>query len=125
MLENNKLDLVCIVVAFVVYFFNRFVLKSATTGNVKYFCKNHLNDLVCPLFFLGISQIVLKLIHIRLEKLISILSLTIAGAFVWEVIGPWLNPQSVGDPIDVLCYVAGGLVYYFLNRFIDIRTNGD
>jgi len=42
--------------------------------------------------------------------------LTILGSFVWEIVVPAIDPTSVSDPVDALCYGLGAIGYLALRR---------
>ena len=38
------------------------------------------------------------------------------SGFVWEYLAPIINPNSVSDPIDLVCYFIGTTIYYLFFR---------
>lgn len=115
-LRSRKLNLWCMLAVAVLYSLNKLVLIPHATGAVGYFCRCYLNDLVCPLFFLGYCQIFLIWIGRELVYYRHCLLWGMTGGLVWEYIAPLLNARAVSDPLDLLCYFAGTTVYFILLR---------
>ena len=72
----------------------------------------HLNDLVCPLFFLGYCQIWLSWAGYKAMDYRHMVIYGMAGGFIWEYFAPFINPRSVSDLLDLACYFAGIHIYY-------------
>lgn len=111
-LGKRKTNLLCICISVGVYIANNYLIKNITQGFFRYICVNYLNDFMCPLFFLGVSEILLIYADVEIQSLGGILMIICAAGFVWEIIGPIININSVGDCIDFVCYIIGGIVYY-------------
>ena len=109
---GSKMDLFGMGIALFVYFFNKFVLLSITDGIARYFCQCYLNDLVCPLFFLGCCQIVWRCIGQEIVTYPACLLFGMSGGLVWEYVAPIINSKSVSDPMDLLCYFFGTTLYF-------------
>lgn len=119
----RKLNLWCICSALMIYGINHFYLSSFDTGPLAPFFRGYLNDLVCPLFFLGFCQIFLIWVGHELRSYWPCLLLTMAAGLIWEYGAPLINPRSVSDPLDLLCYLLGCTLYYTLLRRSAQRDN--
>ena len=112
--QHRKRNFWCICSALLIYGINRFFLSSYITGPLAPFFRGYLNDLVCPLFFLGVCQILLIWVGHELRFYWHCLLLTMAAGLIWEYGAPLINPRSVSDPLDLLCYFIGCTLYYAL-----------
>lgn len=115
-LMKRKMNTICMGISLGVYTANKYLFKKTFKGVLGYICVNHLNDFMCPLFFLGIAEILLIIADIEVRSFWGIMLISCASGFVWEVVGPIINPNSVGDFIDFICYIAGGGIYYGILR---------
>ena len=107
-------NVVSITIALIVYVLNKSILMKHAKCFFKYFFTCYLNDLVCPLFFLGFAQIIFKWARIEIRQYRYILVLGVFGGFVWEFVAPIINPKSVADIFDFVCYIVGTNIYWFL-----------
>ena len=111
---ERKINIYCIVFAMWVYFINKTILIPNISGAIGLFCRCYLNDLVCPLFFLGYSQIMLIWINFELKSYKSIIALGMFAGVIWEFFAPIINYKSVTDYYDLLCYFLGSLFFAFI-----------
>ena len=106
--------------ALLIYGINKLWLFKITTGELEIFCRSFLNDLVCPLFFLGFANIVFLWAGIELNSYIKCVSIGMTAGVVWEYFAPIVNTKSTTDPWDLICYFIGISIYYLIFR---IETN--
>ena len=96
------------------YAFNRWMLKPRVHNA---FLHDHFNDLLlipCALPALLLLQRWLRLR--RHDQVPTVGEITLylgVWSILFEVIGPRIMPKTVGDPWDVVAYVAGGIVAGF------------
>lgn len=112
--RKRKTNIICMTVAVVIYCFNQLLLKKQFVGIIGYFCKCYLNDLVCPLFFLSYSQIILIWAKYEIRTYTGLLFLGMTAGFIWEYFAPFINPKAVSDIYDLICYFCGIQIYYFV-----------
>jgi hypothetical protein len=90
------------------YALNRFVLKPRVHSA---FLHNHFNDLLlipCALPPLLLMQRLLKLrADDEFPKLSEIALYLTVWSILFEVLGPYIIPWTVGDPWDVVAYTVG------------------
>lgn len=98
------------------YLVNRFIFRAdpalafpLTTISV------YLPDLMAPIALFSASNIVFALAGFQLRKLLPMMVFCLFACFVWEFIAPMLIPWSVPDPIDIVLYFVGTLLYWLLN----------
>lgn len=49
------------------------------------------------------------------------IALTLFAGIVWEYFAPVINPRAKTDPLDLVCYLAGAVIYYLCMHFIEKR----
>lgn len=111
---RRKTNVICMLVAIVIYCLNQLVLKKLFEGGMGYFCNCYLNDLVCPLFFLSCAQIMLIWAKYEIKNYIGLLLLGMSAGCVWEYFAPVINHNAVTDVYDLVCYFGGIQIYYFV-----------
>ena len=115
---EHKTELLIIAGTLLLYSLNRFTLVFSFLP--LGFAGNHLNDLLGGVFILGFTNLILSFsrYQFRIDSWVKALVLSLSCALVWELAAPLFVPWSVGDPLDVIAYVAGGLVYLLIKRCI-------
>lgn len=114
---KRRVNILCMGAALSVYCLNKFLLINISSGPIRYFFRCYLNDLVCPLFFLGYCQILFIWVEHELSSYKSCLLLGMSAGIVWEYFAPVINSKAVSDPLDLLCYFIGSTIYVVLMRF--------
>ena len=98
------------------YTFNKLYLKTHTDNIL---IQNHLNDvlagvlLLCYINALSIVSNQPKLIVTRLS---TVALITLSSGLFWEYITPLYLSKSVSDPLDVIAYIVGGVLYWILTK---------
>lgn len=110
----RPINLTLIICVSILYFINNTVLKLCTTGHLQLFFICHFNDLICPLFFLSYSNLLLITIQRELTKIKGIVLLCLIAGLIWEYFTPLIKPSSVSDIVDIICYLVGASLYWFL-----------
>ena len=113
-ITRRKSNYICILIAIGIYVINKIWLIENTHGELQYFCQCYLNDLVCPLFFIGFSQILLIWAENEMVYIRQYILFIVVYGLIWEYIAPLINPKAVTDVKDIWCYLLGMLVYYVL-----------
>lgn len=120
---KRKINLVEMTTAICVYIINKACLIPYTQGQLNYFCRCYLNDLVCPLFFLGYCQILLIWIDHEIKSWWKCMLLIMVAGCIWEYGAPFINAKSVSDVWDLVCYFVGGMVYFLFMKYEQNREN--
>ena len=103
--------------AMLVYILNRSIKDNITLPIIGYLCRCHLNDFIGGGVFLGYVNILLiisgrKQNHtLRFTLLISLLA-----SICWEYIAPLFLWYSTSDFWDIVSYVTGALLYFFIMK---------
>ncbi len=90
------------------------------------FINNYVNNLLCIPLVLTLCLIVLQ--NIKSDNRLTIpifviTSVTLYYIFYFEWYLPNVNPRYTADIIDVSLYIAGGVIFYFLqNKYISQPT---
>ena len=110
--HGRRRDIFCCAAAALLYLGNRLVFIHSDLAAVRYFCRCFFNDLLCPLFFLPICDMLLACIDRPFRRARTVFFFTLCASLLWELAGPLINPRSVFDPLDFLCYFAGAAFYW-------------
>jgi hypothetical protein len=95
-----------------VFILNNVWLKDITNGTLNMFCRCYLNDLVCPLFFLGYCEVIFIWIKNEIKSYSILLLIGMMAGVIWEYFAPVINSKAISDPFDLLCYFIGINIYY-------------
>lgn len=114
---RRKINWVGIAIAICVYIVNKMCLIPYTRGQLNYFCRCYLNDVVCPLFFLGYCQILLIWIDHEIKSWWKCMLFIMIAGCVWEYGAPFINAKAVSDVWDLVCYFIGGTVYFLAMKY--------
>ena len=109
----------------VLYFLNNRWFKAHTDGPVQYFMICHFNDLICPLFFLAYSNLLLLTVGRELRKIHWVLLFGLCSGLIWEFFAPVIKPTATADPWDLLFYLIGTGLYWCILKFITRRRPQD
>lgn len=92
------------------YSLNRGWMQSQVGGA---FLKGHFNDLLMIPAALPLVLWIHEQLRWRQVGVFPTFGEVLAHVGIWswvcEGLGPRLNPRAVSDPVDVLCYLAGGV----------------
>lgn len=113
-LKKMPINGILIVVITLLYFVNNYILKKHTIGFLNYYFICYFNDLICPLFFLSYVNMLLITIGKKITKLMCILFICVLTGVVWEFFAPFIKNSSTTDFCDIVCYILGGVLYYFI-----------
>ena len=121
---KRKCNIFCMTVALMVYAINKIWLTNITAGAAEVFCRSFLNDLVCPLFFLGFANIAFLWAGFELNSYLKCVLVGMISGLIWEYFAPVINKKATSDPWDLLCYFIGISIYYLILR-IEINYSKD
>ncbi len=80
---------------------------------------DHLTDLYAvPLYCYTIEFLMTKVFNYKFKlDLIFILTSTLYLTLIFEIFGPLFSDKFVGDFIDVICYLVGGLAFFYYRKY--------
>lgn len=111
-LKNEKFNLSLIIVFGELYLINKIFLSYLSIPYLNYFFRCYFNDLICPLVFLPIVNIILAFEKYKVSRFVHLLSVGFTAGLFWEYVAPLFVKDSVSDPIDLCCYVLGTIFYW-------------
>jgi hypothetical protein len=79
----------------------------------------YFNDFISIPLMLHASSLLMGFIYGRIPYYLSVIKIAlavIATSVFFELVLPRMNYGFIADPIDVLVYAIGGLVYYLIQR---------
>ena len=118
-------DPVCIA-SLIIYAINRFVLKPRHIGG--WFTHGYLNDLLCLPLFVPIILYIQRILGIRSHDGYPRPWEIFQQWVIFSVMFQWVIPKfpktftSAGDPLDMIAYLAGGVVAGFVWNLYDRRS---
>lgn len=72
--------------------------------------------MICPLFILGVSQIMLIWAGYEIKYFRHYISQGVLTGIIVEYFAPIINPKSV-DVLDIVCYIVGIFFYYIFWKY--------
>lgn len=113
-IKKRPINIFLIAIVVILYLINNLFIKKHSSGLANLFFSGYFNDLLCPIAFLSYINILLLTRNIEITKPKTVILICLVSSIIWELLTPLIKKNSVGDPIDVLCYVLGGLVYCYI-----------
>ena len=115
------INIILIITVLALYFLNNTYFKHATSGIVQHMFICHFNDLICPSFLMSYANLLLLTVGKRVVSLKGILFIIIPAGLIWEFFAPFIKPSTTTDLYDLLCYVIGGVLYYFIVKTVGCK----
>ena len=70
-----------------------------------------------------IANILLITADFELKSFTPVFAVGLLTGLFWEYVAPLLNPKSVSDPVDLMCYLAGTVLYYSIYKMYSRAEN--
>jgi hypothetical protein len=114
--KAKKIDLLCIIIVYSLYLCNNAFIKPNISGLFASFFTGHFNDSIATIMLLAYCNIsyAAKAPEKRVDNLYKLIIICFIWGVLWENFAPIFNPIAVKDPLDVLCYCFGGIIYYVI-----------
>lgn len=117
------LDAGMLIVCAILFYSNRLFLIDTVAAlwpgtTIAYIATCHLNDFIGGFAFMCYVNLLLDLVKPQARfksPLVILIFISLCGLF-WEYAAPAFVAESVSDPIDVLSYAFGGLIYWLVTR---------
>lgn len=116
-------DAISLLVCAALFYANSFmfidlVIGYAPESPLSYVASCHLNDFIGGVAFMCYTNLLIDLVkpEVRFKKLSSILLFMLLCGLFWEYIAPFFVVGSVSDPLDVMSYALGGILYWLLTK---------
>ena len=113
-IKRRPVNIYCIIGSLFLYGINQVLLKNILSGVPGMVCNCYFNDLLCPLFFIAFTELVLLWDGVEIRSFWLMQILIICCGLIWEYVIPRTN--AVADPRDLICYSVGAALYYALMR---------
>ena len=114
--DYRIINLSIFITSIILYGFNTIIFSSINNYNLHYFFSSYFNDLLAPLLLFSYINLILSLIDKKMYSLKYLFLIIILSSFVWEFIAPIFKPNSISDPIDILFYFIGTMVYWIIYK---------
>jgi hypothetical protein len=98
------------------YVLNTLIFSKITSFRLNYFFNCYFNDLLAPILLLSYINLLLSILKEKIYSLKYLILIILLCSIVWEYLIIYFKPNSVSDPLDVLFYLLGTLIYWFLAK---------
>lgn len=117
-MSSRRSNLALSVSIIVLYFLNRLVSPILPQSLFKQFLTCYFNDMLCGILIVAYSNFILSFYrgNFYFRKLWHIGLLVLVCGLFWEFVTPVFRQSSIGDPLDIVAYLAGGGVYWLFSR---------
>lgn len=110
--ENFAIFIICTLL----HVLNVFILSNINNYGLNYFFSGYFDDLLAPLLLFSYINILLSFYNKKMYSLKYLIIFILMVSIVWEYIIIFIKPTSVTDPVDVLFYVFGTLIYWRVHK---------
>lgn len=115
------MDAVILLVTAILFYANEHLITPAisysTSGTIWYYLiTSHANDLLGGIAFMAYTNLLFSLVRpeLRFKKLTSIAIYIFFCGLFWEYVAPLFVPNSISDPLDILTYLIGAILYWVI-----------
>lgn len=126
--QKRPINILLMIFVSGLYLANNLIIKPNSGGILHMFFCCYFNDLICPLFFFAYTNMLLLTIDKELTNFWAICGMGVIVSVAWEYCAPYLKSSSVSDPVDIVCYMAGSVMYWGLLKlfiYIQKRKNSE
>lgn len=98
-----------------VCFINKLKFINVENVYIKNFINGYLNDILGVIVFMLYLSIVLSFTKKDfIFKLVHVESIILISGILWEYVTPLYRNDTVSDPIDILAYLFGGALFWYI-----------
>ncbi len=115
-LRVHTRDCVLFFAAVLLFLCNTYFVRGQLGGIAGRFFDGHFHDLLAPLLMLSYTNTLLSVLSLRVRRLPSVLGFIAVCGVVWEYVTPLYKPDTTSDPLDLLAYMLGAVIYWALAR---------
>lgn len=116
--ENILIFIICVLL----YMMNTLTFSKINNFILHYFFTGYFNDLIAPLLLFSYINLLLSFIDKNVYSLKYLIIIIISCSFFWEYLVLFFKPTGISDPVDVLFYIMGTLIYWIIYK-IWIQTS--
>ncbi len=124
-IKKRPINPILMLISVALYFVNNFYIKPNTSGVVHVFFVSFFNDILCPLLFLGYSNMLLITVGKEITKLWMLVLFCFFSGCIWEFVAPLLKKGAITDYCDLNCYVMGAVIYWCILKFYKKRYSSN
>lgn len=104
------------IISVVLHVLNVFIFSNINNSTLNYFFSCYFDDLLAPLLLFSYINILLSFYNKKIYSLKYLIIFILLVSIVWEYLIGFIKPNSVSDPIDILAYVLGTLIYWIIHK---------
>ena len=104
------------IISVLLYLLNRFIILNINNSTIHYFFSGYFDDLLAPLLLFSYINILLSFYNKKIYSLKYLIIFILLVSIVWEYLIIFIKPTSVSDPIDVIFYILGTLIYWIIHK---------
>ena len=104
------------IISVVLHVLNVFIFSNINNSTLNYFFSCYFDDLLAPLLLFSYINILLSFYNKKIYSLKYLIIFILLVSIVWEYLIGFIKPSSVSDPIDILAYVLGTLIYWIIHK---------
>ena len=111
------------IISVILYLLNRFIILNINNFTIHYFFSSYFDDLLAPLLLFSYINILLSFYNKKIYSLKYLIMSILLVSIVWEYLIVFIKHKSVSDPIDVIFYISGTLIYWIIyNKWKQKKT---
>lgn len=95
---------------------NKYVFLNINNSTIHYFFSCFFDDLLAPLLLFSYINLLLSIYGKKIYTLKFLIVFILIVSVVWEYLIVYIKPTSVSDPLDVLFYVTGTIIYWIIHK---------
>ena len=104
------------IISVLLYLLNRFIILNINNSTIHYFFSGYFDDLLAPLLLFSYINILLSFYNKKIYSLKYLIIFILLVSIVWEYLIVFIKPTSLSDPIDVIFYILGTLIYWIIHK---------
>lgn len=113
---NRFENFLIFIISVLLYLLNRFIFLNINNSTLNFFFSCYFDDLLAPLLLFSYINILLSFYNKKIYSLKYLIIFILLVSIVWEYLICFIRPTSVSDPIDILFYVLGTLIYWIIHK---------
>lgn len=110
--ENSLIFIICILL----YLMKMLIFQNVNNSTLHYFFTCYFDDLLAPLLLFSYTNLLISFIDKKIYSFRYLIILILIFSCICEYLVPFIKPTSVSDPIDMMFYVLGTLIYWIIHQ---------
>lgn len=113
---SKRNNLIIIGITLILYVINQLVKNYVPIEFIRWFMCCYFNDIIGGITFMAYVSIILNLYKRKITKLWQIELLMFVSGIFWEYVTPIYRKNTVSDIWDIVAYMMGGFIYWYIQR---------